>query len=137
MLVDDDADDVASFCEALEGGSTSIEFQTAENGIGLFEILLTYRPDVIFLDINMPIMGGWDCLRRLKSSLEYQRIPVIVFSTSSAKRDIDMAYSLGALLFVTKPEDFSELSDILRIVAKGLQDAEINSLKEFKSVKAK
>lgn len=135
LLVDDDADDASLFCEALGETASDLEFHTVENGLGLFEALLEHIPDVIFLDINMPKMGGWESLRKLKASAEYNTIPVIMYSTSSAKQDIEMAYRLGALLFITKPEDFKELLKIVEIVATGLQEAQINKLKELTSVR--
>src|ERR1700761_4786945 len=101
LLVDDDADDAAIFSEALSVAvsPSPTEFHTAENGLKLFEVLSKHTPDVIFLDINMPKMGGWECLEKLKNSSEYNQIPVIMYSTSCAKKDIARAYDLGALLF--------------------------------------
>lgn len=135
LLVDDDADDAALFCEALGMVGPDLKFYRAENGLGLFDVLSEHRPDVIFLDINMPKMGGWECLKRLKSSSEYDKIPVIMYSTSSANKDIDKAYNSGAALFITKPEDFRELVKILAVVATGLKDAQVTRLKEFPSVR--
>lgn len=135
LLVDDDADDAAIFCEALGRISSDAECNTAENGLKLFEVLKSLTPDVIFLDINMPKMGGWQSLRRLKTDSEYNDIPVIMYSTSSAERDIQTAYGLGALLFISKPEDFKELLQILDIVTTGIQEPQIRRLKELRSVK--
>jgi len=138
LLADDDADDAGLFCEALTRVAPAIDCCTVENGLELFEVLSKYntgKPDVIFLDINMPLMNGWECLRKLKGSSNYMNIPAIMYSTSSAKKDIDKAYSLGALLFLTKPEDFRELSKILEIVATSSQDSLISQLKGFESVK--
>jgi CheY-like chemotaxis protein len=115
-----------------------MQCHTAENGVELFTLLSNQFPevpDVIFLDINMPIMNGWECLKKLKSNSTYQSIPIFMYSTSSAKKDIDMAYGLGAMLFLTKPEDFRELSQILEIVATSSKDSLLRQLKGFKSVK--
>lgn len=138
LLADDDADDANLFCEALTRIATVIQCTTVENGLELFELLYQRNidnPDVIFLDINMPIMNGWECLRKLKGNADYKNIPIIMYSTSSAKKDIELAYSLGAELFVTKPEDFRELSKILEIVATSSKDALSSELKGFESVK--
>lgn len=137
LLVDDDTDDAELFCEAV-GKIRMAECNTVENGLELFKLLSIRTaniPDVIFLDINMPMMDGWECLKELKKSSNYSRIPIIMYSTSSAKQDIDRAYSLGAQLFLTKPEDFSELSKILETVAVSSQDSLTSRLKGFKSVK--
>lgn len=138
LLADDDADDASLFCEALTGIVPGTECHTVENGLELIALLSqhkTAKPDIIFLDINMPIMDGWECLRKLKDNDSYNTIPTIMYSTSSAKKDIDMAYRLGAVLFVTKPEDFNELSTILKIMAFNSQESFSNRLKGFKSVK--
>lgn len=135
LLADDDADDVALFHEALERVAPNAEFHTAEDGYKLFDVLHRLKPDVIFLDINMPKMDGWECLRKLKNNTEYKNIPVIVYSTSSAKIDIRMAYSLGAFLFITKPEHFSELMNILQVVVSGLEEDPTRKFKEFASVR--
>ena len=138
LLADDDADDTSLFCEALAEISSTIECQTAENGLELFELLSKPdrgKPDIIFLDINMPLMNGWDCLKKLKEDADLSNIPIIMYSTSSAKRDIEMAYSLGALFYLKKPENFRELSKILEIVATNTQDSLVSQLKGFVSVK--
>lgn len=138
LLVDDDADDAILFCEALSLAIPDRECHTVGNGLELFKLLsdpITDKPDIIFLDINMPKMDGWECLRKLKATSDLQNIPTIMYSTSSAKQDIDMAYNLGAMLFVSKPEDFRELVTILGIVASNSQQSLLNHLKGFKSVK--
>ncbi|OQP44217.1 hypothetical protein A4D02_35665 [Niastella koreensis] len=137
LLVDDDLDDAKLFCEAIDQIS-SVECITIENGLKLFDLLSKHNinsSDVIFLDINMPVISGWECLKKLKSSAEYYRIPVIMYSTSSARNDIERAYNLGAQLFLTKPISFGELSNILEIVATSSQDSLLSQLKEFKSAK--
>ncbi|HXD78557.1 MAG TPA: response regulator [Puia sp.] len=138
LLADDDADDASLFCEALSKIATDMECSTAENGAELFEVLSRRypdKPDVIFLDINMPIMNGWDTLRKLKESSNYQNIPIIMYSTSSAKKDVELAYHLGVSLFLTKPEDFRELSAILEIVATHPKESLVRQLVGFKNVK--
>ena len=138
LLADDDADDASIFCEALTAIAPVMECYTAENGIELFEMLLRHLPDppdVIFLDINMPVMNGWQCLRKLKADADFRDIPVIMYSTSSAKKDIDLAYNLGVRVFLTKPEDVRELGKILEIVATSSKDSLPGQLKGFKSVK--
>src|ERR1700755_3350869 len=86
LLADDDADDADLFCEALTNVKPPVVCTTVENGFKLFETLAKTgndRPDVIFLDINMPIMDGWECLKRLNSDSHYKHIPAIMYSTSS------------------------------------------------------
>lgn len=138
MLVDDDIDDADIFCEAIRHLNW-VECLTAENGLQLFSLLSEHSihdSDVIFLDINMPLMDGWECLKKLKGSADYSNIPIIMYSTSSAKRDIDKAYSLGAQLFLTKPESFRDLSSILEIVANNPQESLVSQLKGFRNIQS-
>jgi len=138
LLADDDSDDADIFCEILTSIESSIECLTVGNGRDVFELLSkgdNYRPDVIFIDINMPIMNGWECLRTLKSDPGYNDIPTVIYSTSSAKTDIETAYNLGASFFLCKPEDLEELHQILEIVATAPQTVLLKRLAGFKSVK--
>lgn len=138
LLVDDDADDANLFCEAVLGISPEMQCNTAEDGGALFEFLAeraTDRPDIIFLDINLPVTNGWSCLQTLKENAAYKDIPVIMYSTSSARRDILKAYELGVLVFLTKPDDFDELSRMLGVVAASPRESIARQLAGFKWVK--
>ena len=140
LLVDDDEDDAVLFCEEVTSLDPVMKCYKAENGQQVFDLLSRYRPekpDVIFLDINMPVMDGWECLRRLKEDSDYRHIPVIMYSTSSARKDVEKAYNLGAFTFLTKPESMRELSKILHVVAKTPQQSLLNELQSFDSVKMK
>ena len=137
LIADDDTDDAGLFCEALhQVAPEKMHCLKVENGRQLFDLLSheSKLPDIIFLDINMPLMNGWECLKKLKAEIKYRNIPAVMYSTSSSRRDIDLAYELGASLFVTKPEDFDELCGILEIFAKNSEELP-GSLKKFASVK--
>lgn len=138
LIADDDMDDASLFCEAIHEIAPMMICLKAENGRDVLALLSQEdhpKPDFIFLDINMPTMNGWECLRRLKGDLSFRGIPIIIYSTSSAKRDVDLAYELGALLYLTKPEDFRELRKILEIIASNPQDALLNMLSRFANVR--
>lgn len=66
-------------------------------------------PDLILLDINMPVMDGFKVLSALKADLGFRDIPVIMFSASNNEQDVAKSYALGASSFIQKPvayEDF-------------------------------
>jgi CheY-like chemotaxis protein len=116
LLVDDDTDDKELFCEALGEVDASITCDYATDGYEALNKLKTGRgslPDIIFLDINMPEMDGWQCLTKIKNSSSYKDIPVIMYSTSSHKKLSEIAKDLGALLFFTKPNDYDKLKTII------------------------
>jgi len=67
------------------------------------------RPDVVFLDLNLPRVGGWQVLMEMRADASLSTIPVIVLSTSSRPADKERAYSLGAQHYLTKPGSFAVL----------------------------
>jgi len=85
-------------------------------------------PDIIFIDINMPIMNGWQCLAMLKEQELYKGIPVIMYSTSSHSEDVEKAGELGARCFFTKPPNFNSLKESLAIVAEHLHSHSLMSV---------
>ncbi len=116
LFVDDDADDSELFAEALGEIDASINYYSAIDGQDALNKLQhngISKPDLIFLDINMPGMDGWECLTQLKRHEDLKHIPVIMYSTSSAKKDRDTAAGLGALGFLSKPTDYGTLKKIL------------------------
>jgi CheY-like chemotaxis protein len=100
LLADDDSDDREMFHEALEIVDKDITCYSTVNGSELLEKIYTLEkePDLIFLDMNMPVMNGWQCLEILKIAERYRDIPVIMISTSSHQKDMETSIRLGALL---------------------------------------
>ncbi|RYE25322.1 MAG: response regulator [Sphingobacteriales bacterium] len=122
LLADDDIDDKDLFREALESIDSSITCHIADNGKEALSKLDSLQdvPQLIFLDINMPVMNGLQCLAKLQADERYNRIPVIVISTSSYQREMDMVKSLGAVCYFTKPHHFTELTQILQVIVTHL-----------------
>lgn len=123
LLVDDDCEDTELFTEAVESVDANVACLNAIHGGEALEKLTSHkiqRPDIIFLDINMPIMNGWQLLDKLKENAELKQIPVIMYSTSSKKSDMKTALSSGALCFFTKPDNYQRLKKILHIVVTHL-----------------
>jgi CheY-like chemotaxis protein len=115
-LADDDADDAELFCEALAEVNPGILCEHASNGKILLEKIRNQKsdlPDIIFLDINMPEMNGWDSLTELKKHSSLKDIPVVMYSTSSMLRDVQAAKKLGANFFYTKPDNVRQLKIFL------------------------
>jgi CheY-like chemotaxis protein len=114
LLIDDDTDDREMFCEAIESIAPDFICSTAPNGKkALIELKNTNSalPDLIFLDVNMPIMNGWQCLSALKEQESFKAIPVIMYSTSSNPEDFQNAYKgPGPIIFFSKPSDFKALT---------------------------
>lgn len=126
MLIDDDSDDQDLFCEALSDIDPSVIAVTADSASQAFERLRSVDAgvfDLIFLDINMPVTNGWECLKLIKQNQAYRDIPVVMYSTSSHSAERENAKALGALGLITKPSDFEVLKQHLQVVLRYLQDS--------------
>lgn len=122
MIIDDDADDRNFFQEAINNISPVIETHICDSGIqalALFQENKIATPDFIFLDFNMPLMNGRECLVELKKILQHKITNIIILSTSDMKEDMEDALRLGAKLFLTKPNTFQELCIMLKGVLEG------------------
>jgi len=116
LLVDDDPDDQEFFKLALQSIREEITFAAAGNGQEAFDLLCTQTcmPDLIFLDMNMPLMNGLTFLKKIKATTDLKHIPVIIYTTSDEKQEMNLAKTLGAADFVTKPTRFNDLCQLLR-----------------------
>lgn len=114
LLIDDDEDDQLIFKEAIHESIYEIECITAYNcKEGLALLKLVPHPDLVFLDINMPLLNGFDCLKLIKDDPQVGKIPVIIFSTSDNPADKKNAFKLGAEKYITKTSSFESLKNNL------------------------
>jgi len=123
LLIDDDEDDRDFFAIVLDGCGQPynlIAASSGANGLGLLKSADSV-PDYIFLDLNMPLLSGKECLERIRKMVHLQQVPVIIYSTSSYFKDIEDTRQLGATFFLTKSADIDTLSRILCDIFNGEQ----------------
>ena len=127
FLIDDDQDDQEIFLSVLHGFTPAIHCETADNGKEGLHKLLTgeVNPDIIFLDLNMPLMNGKQFLEARQDHEKIKHIPVIILSTSSDHKTILEARQWGAKHFITKPDKFSLWEISVRSV---LQDSNVYAI---------
>ena len=120
LLVDDDSDDQLFFIDAIKELEPALECGIANNGVEALDLLkkVPPPPSLIFLDLNMPLMNGFECLAKLKEINQYKEIPVIIFTTSNHPIDVERTISMGAKMFLTKPPDFEVLKEKLGDILK-------------------
>lgn len=117
LLADDDDDDRLLFLDVLKELPTPVNLNVAANGEILMRMLdISVRPDLLFLDLNMPLKNGFECLEEIRSDKRLNDLPVIIFSTSSQPSAIDKVYKAGAQLYIRKPNDFTQLKKVINHV---------------------
>ena len=120
LLVDDDEDDQVLFIDALNQINNSFQCDVANNGMEamLFLRTKTPTPDIIFLDLNMPKMNGYECLAEIMRETQFRDIPVVIYTTSTIEAETASPVLIQAAHFFSKPNDFTtftkELSRILQ-----------------------
>ena len=115
FLAEDDDEDIDFFTDIISDISPSTKISVANNGIKFMTLLEDAEelPDVIFLDLNMPLKTGFECLKEIKSSEKWKLIKTIILSTSSHPDQIKDVYAMGADLYLLKPNSYSEFKTSL------------------------
>ena len=115
-LAEDDEDDRLFFTDAFEEFKINTIVNTLNNGRELLNYLEhpeTILPNIIFLDLNMPILNGMECLKEIKQNNKFNDIAIAIYSTSASDQDVENTFVLGANIYIKKPSNFNELKKIL------------------------
>lgn len=112
LLVDDDEDEVNIFNEALEKAGIRCNCLWAESGEDL--PLIKPLPDMIFLDLNMPRIDGFECLKSIKRIPSLFSIPVILYSTGMNSELKNKGLLLGAAACIAKAYSITDLAETLK-----------------------
>jgi CheY-like chemotaxis protein len=113
LLIDDDEDEQFFFTEALKEVNTPVKFffaSSAKEGMQLLKFLL---PDAVFIDINMPLLNGLECLSMIKEDDSINKIPVIIYSTGVNEIVFKEAVKKGAATCVKKQDTIVDLTSVL------------------------
>jgi CheY-like chemotaxis protein len=116
LYVDDDEDDQELFQMAVAEIDDGIECISAFDATTAWRKLMDseWKPNLIFLDLNMPVIDGWEFLKRIRRRNDFNDIEVIVLSTSSNPSIIQSLKEMGARDFITKPGSYPELVNLLQ-----------------------
>ena len=124
LLVDDNKDDVFFMKKAINESPPLALINVLPNGAAALDYLRDNeksnginKPDLILVDINMPIMSGFEMLQAIKNDPVLRLIPSIVFTSSNRDEDIIRAYENGASNYIQKPFEFSKLESIIKKIA--------------------
>jgi CheY-like chemotaxis protein len=117
LLVEDDTEDqylfnhaldcinISAFCKAVCNGQEALDHLSHSHGY-----------EVIFLDLNMPVMSGLDCLKLIKQTEKFKDIPVVIITTSLNPYELNHCMELGAVTIFHKPNSFPELCNGLHSI---------------------
>ncbi|MGJ8739105.1 response regulator [Zobellia laminariae] len=111
FLTDDDSTDQEIFIDALAEIDTQVSLRTFNNGVDLLTELEagTDLPDIIFLDLYMPIMDGSDCLIKIRENPLFDNVPIVLYSTEFDIDRIEELFELGANRYLRKTSSFESL----------------------------
>lgn len=127
-VVDDDKDDQQFLIEALTKNDQDIQCYSATNGkeaIYNLKNAMVPLPDAIFLDLNMPQLNGKQCLAELKQTPSLRHIPIIIYSTTSNKKEIQDTLDMGASHFMIKKSSSKDLREELSLITSALNELDV------------
>ena len=123
LIVEDNLGDIELAKAALLETTFALDLHIARDGEEAMQFMRRAgdhadapTPDLVLLDLNMPKKGGLEVLEEMKSDADLRLIPVVVFTTSSAREDVEGAYDRYANCYITKPADLDELVKVVRAI---------------------
>lgn len=123
LLIEDSPGDVRLTREVLKDGKMLNNLSVVGDGVEALAYLARQnqyvnapRPDLILLDLNLPKKDGREVLAEVKANRSWQRIPVVVLTTSQAEEDILKAYNLHANCYISKPIDLDQFIKVLQTI---------------------
>jgi len=119
LLADDDEDDCIFFRDALQEIRVKTNLTIVNDGSQLMRYLDNADnrvPDIVFLDLNMPVLNGIDSLIEIRKKSRLKELAIAIYSTSSSDENVEEAFINGANIYLQKPNDFSVLKVILEHV---------------------
>ncbi len=115
-ITDDDSGDRILIEETLRDAGFDGQIRTAGDGSELIDSLSNGdpRPNLILLDLNMPLKDGRETLKELRSNPEWRSIPIVIHSTCSSEEDVAFCYAHGANSYVVKPSSYEKLRENMK-----------------------
>ena len=120
LLLEDNPADTYLLLSVLQSLSARLHVTAVDSGAQALDLLFqqgryakSLRPDLIVLDLNVPILNGHEVLNVIKSNSVLRSIPVIVWSVSAQPQDVKRAYDLGASAYLVKPMELEHMESML------------------------
>ena len=123
LMVEDNPGDVRLTQEALRDAKVNVNMSVMMDGISALAFLNregSYanapEPDLILLDLNLPLKSGFEILTEIKQNERLRQIPVVILTSSQAERDIVKSYNLHANAYVSKPVDLDQFINVIQAI---------------------
>jgi DNA-binding response OmpR family regulator len=116
LLAEDNLEHCFFFRKALKDIAPDIQYSEVHDGEKLMELLESYIPDLLFLDLGMPCKNGVECIQEIRENKVYDSLPIVVFTASSQHKTIQTAYGFGANLYMIKPDSYDLLTSSLKAI---------------------
>ena len=114
LLVDDDEDNRELVKFVVSRSRLDLELVIAVNGLDAIQYIKIKRPDLILMDMQMPVMDGYEAVSVIKGDPLYSAIPIVAFTAQARPEDIARTRSLGCVEHYTKPMDPEELLNTIQ-----------------------
>jgi CheY-like chemotaxis protein len=121
LLVEDNEGDILLTREAFEDAKILVRLSVVKDGAEAINFINrqgnykdAVRPDLLLLDVNLPKKNGHEVLKYIKESDNFRHIPVIMLTTSSSEKDINLSYNNYVNCYITKPV---EVNDFIKVVS--------------------
>lgn len=117
LYVEDNDDNIYLLSRRLKRSGYDVVI--AKDGQSAIDMAVREKPDIILMDLNIPVIDGWEATRRLKASAETKSLPIIALTSHAMAGDREAALNAGCDDYDTKPIDFSRLQDKMTAVMSG------------------
>jgi DNA-binding response OmpR family regulator len=116
LLVDDDPDESVIFRDAVEQLGEAVHVSQVYYCHELYDLLKKATFDLIILDINLPLVNGIECLKKVRGDSSLPQLPIIMFSNVINQLNIDLSYQHKANYFFIKPNTIDDIKIVVRIL---------------------
>ena len=102
---------ISNLITRVENGQEALDFLLSE---GAFEGQARPSPLLVLLDLNMPVLDGYQVLERMKADSELKKIPVVVLTTTDDAREVSRCYQPWCSVYITKPVDYDSFCEAIQ-----------------------
>ena len=120
LLIEDNEGDILLTTEALAETNNAFEITVVKNGNEALDCIFkrnkyhqVSEPDLILMDVNLPLKTGHEVLQIIKKDDRVKHIPVIMLTTSSSEKDINLSYRYAANCYITKPVEVNDFIEAI------------------------